>query len=712
MADTFYLNENFNTYLTKAKKFYEAKKFVLAKKYYLLAAETMLKIAKESEGSLRDAQYKRAKNLINIAQSISGDVKPAESGEASLSDGLRISENNKVTLEEALEQLNKLEGLHNVKTKIAAWVDQIQVFKLRKEKGLPVPPYTYHMIFAGNPGTGKTTVARIVAQIYCALGIVTKGHLVEVDRSDLVAGYVGQTALKTKEVVSKAVGGVLFIDEAYALTATHGNDFGGEAVNTLLKLMEDNRNDLAVIVAGYSKEMEEFISSNPGLSSRFKTTINFDDYNPGELFRIFKGLCSSNGYKTTATMDEKLINYFHSPAFLNRKDFSNARDVRNIFEEIISIQSSRVSRIENPNDDELCLLKEEDLPYIIKNFSGYKAPNDDLPPLEEETPKAEKPEEKRVDTPTPVVEDKPASKPEEVSPEDTFLNGANTQTQFKWDEIPTVSFDDIAGLDDVKKEVNQKVLLPLKNPDMFEGYDKKNGGGLFLYGPPGTGKTMIAAAIAHEIGSKFCSVKPSDILSSGVGNTEKAIKQLFLEARRFPSAVIYFDEIESIAPKVTRSSITRQLRSEFLAQLQGVETYGKDTKNTLYVIASTNKPWDVDSAFVRPGRFGTKIYVGLPDFYARKYLIENKLNKIRKANIVEVKDDINVDDIANRTNGYNGSDMSYLLDKVLELSAIRALQELKKEISMQDFEAALELVKSSVQQADIEKLAEWRGQNE
>ena len=283
---------------------------------------------------------------------------------------------------------------------------------------------------------------------------------------------------------------------------------------------------------------------------------------------------------------------------------------------------------------------------------------------------------------------------------------------FVWDNIPTIGFDDIAGLNEVKEVVQIKVLLPLKNPEAFSGYEKKNGGGLCLYGPPGTGKTMIAAAIAKEIGAKFCSVKPSDLLQQGAGNTEKAVRSLFQQARKFPCAVIYFDEMDSISPKNTRSQYAKQLRSEFLAQLQGVESYGKDTGNLLFLICATNKPWDIDSAFLRPGRFGTKIYVGLPDAAAREYMVLKRLDKIRKKGIVEVKADLDVAHVVEETNGYNGSDMSNLLDRIEELSIIRGIQTGAKYIDNCDFEKAIEDIHSSVQAEDLIKLKEWRAEND
>lgn len=222
---------------------------------------------------------------------------------------------------------------------------------------------------------------------------------------------------------------------------------------------------------------------------------------------------------------------------------------------------------------------------------------------------------------------------------------------------------------------------------------------------------MIAAAIANEIGAKFCSVKPSDLLNQGAGNTEKAVRSLFAQARFFPCAVIYFDEMDSISPKSTKSQYAKQLRSEFLAQLQGIEEYGEKKDNILFLIAATNKPWDIDSAFIRPGRFGTRIYVGLPDNEARKYLIERRFKKITEKGIVKIGE-INIEDIINRTDGFNGSDMTNLLDRVEEISALRGIDTSEKTITQEDFNQALEQVTSSVQKEDIEKLIEWKNSNE
>ena len=283
--------------------------------------------------------------------------------------------------------------------------------------------------------------------------------------------------------------------------------------------------------------------------------------------------------------------------------------------------------------------------------------------------------------------------------------------QFEWDKLPSISFDDVAGLDDVKDAVVRKVLLPLANPELYEGYVKKNGGGLLLYGPPGTGKTMIAAAIAHEIGAKFCSIGASDLVLGGIGNSEKAITKLFQEARSFNCAVIFFDEIESICPVSTRAQHAKQIRSELLRQIQGLDAYGKENNKILFLIAATNKPWDIDPAFVRPGRFGTRIYVGLPDEPARRYMIESRLNKIKAGGIVTVADDVNIDAIVAATENFNGADMGNLLDEVQEVSIMRSARGEAKVINQADFKNVLSRITTSVQKKDLKKLEEWKNEN-
>lgn len=266
------------------------------------------------------------------------------------------------TVEELLAELDALCGLETVKQDVKSLINLVKVRKLRQDQGLPVPPMSLHLVFMGNPGTGKTTVARLLAKIYHAIGVLSKGQLVEVDRSGLVAGFVGQTAIKTGEVIQKALGGVLFIDEAYALVSQeNANDFGREAIEVLLKHMEDHRDDLIVIVAGYTALMDRFIDSNPGLESRFNKYFHFEDYKGGELMEIFRSMCLKNGYSLTGESENYCAQAFTELYEDRDENFGNARDVRNIFERAVSRQSDRVAAMEAPQKEDLMTLTEADL---------------------------------------------------------------------------------------------------------------------------------------------------------------------------------------------------------------------------------------------------------------------------------------------------------------------------------------------------------------
>ncbi|BCD25289.1 hypothetical protein BC30090_4186 [Bacillus cereus] len=264
------------------------------------------------------------------------------------------------TFEELMEQLNRLIGMPQLKQDIQNIVNLIKIQQMRSSKGMKTVAMSRHLVFTGNPGTGKTTVARLLSQIYRKLGILNSGHLVEVDRAGLVAGYVGQTAIKTDEVIKKAIGGVLFIDEAYTLS---NDDFGKEAIDTILKRMEDYREELIVIVAGYPDKMLSFIQSNPGLESRFNKYIQFDDYLPQELVQIFEMMCVEQNYCVDQEALDKVYTYAEKQ-FTNRNDnFSNARLMRNVFEQTITNQANRlvVAPIENITEDELSLITVEDV---------------------------------------------------------------------------------------------------------------------------------------------------------------------------------------------------------------------------------------------------------------------------------------------------------------------------------------------------------------
>ncbi len=266
------------------------------------------------------------------------------------------------TLEEAMAELDALIGLETVKKDVDSLVNLVKVRTLRQERGMKCPDMSFHLVFSGNPGTGKTTVARIVGKIYSALGILSKGHLVEVDRSGLVAGYVGQTAIKTQEVIAKALGGVLFIDEAYTLSPPNADkDFGQEAIDTILKAMEDHRDDFVVIAAGYATLMPRFIDSNPGLKSRFNKYLFFEDYNGRQLFEIFKGRVDRNDYRLDAQAEAAVRDHLQELYEDRDENFGNARDVRNLFEKIVAAQADRVAAMEAPADEDIITITVEDL---------------------------------------------------------------------------------------------------------------------------------------------------------------------------------------------------------------------------------------------------------------------------------------------------------------------------------------------------------------
>lgn len=266
------------------------------------------------------------------------------------------------TLEDVLQELDNLVGLEGVKSQVKKLVNVHQANKIRVENNFPSVPVGLHLVFTGSPGTGKTTVARLIARAYKAIGLLPSGQLIEVDRANLVAGYVGQTALKVQEAIAKAQGGILFIDEAYSLSADSGAGFGDEAISTIVKAMEDNRDSLAVIVAGYKEPMETFIKSNQGLRSRFQNTLAFEDYDTEQLISIFIKL--SNEYKITMTEEvlTRIKNYFSQTK--PGGELGNARFVRNLFEKMFLSLSQRAAEDGQINLDEVTTFQIQDIPPI------------------------------------------------------------------------------------------------------------------------------------------------------------------------------------------------------------------------------------------------------------------------------------------------------------------------------------------------------------
>lgn len=271
------------------------------------------------------------------------------------------------SLNELLDDLNSLVGLENVKTKVNDLIAFQTVQMLREKQGLHNQKGTMHLAFTGNPGTGKTTVARIVGRVYKQIGLLSKGHFIEVSRTDLIAGYQGQTALKVKKVIDEAKGGVLFIDEAYSITENdHSDSYGRECLTELTKALEDYRDDLVVIVAGYTEPMEKFFESNPGLKSRFNTFIEFPDYDADELENILISICKNNDYILADDARTSIRAYLEESISKKDKNFANGRLVRNMYDDLIMNHARRVVNINSPTKEELLTIIADDFVMINK----------------------------------------------------------------------------------------------------------------------------------------------------------------------------------------------------------------------------------------------------------------------------------------------------------------------------------------------------------
>ena len=395
-----------------------------------------------------------------------------------------------------MDELNHLIGLAAAKLEIKEISDFVAVQNARKSRGLPISDFSYHLAFTGNPGTGKTTVARLVAQIYKELGILSKGQLVEVTAKDLVAGYVGQTAIKTSEVINKSLGGVLFIDEAYSLLDKAGQGYGQEAIDTLLKEMEDHRDDLAVIVAGYDDLMKQFVESNPGLKSRFNKFIHFEDYTPDEMYEIFISLCRKGKYTITPEAQDIAKQYFKTVCETRADDFANGRTARNFFENILQKQAARIASLNDKTENVLSTITEADVAWCME---------DDQPGMEE------------------TLED--------------ILS----------------EFNSLVGLDMVKEEISDLVYV-------MQHQQRRKAQGLkvpslslhlVFMGNPGTGKTTVAryvAKIYKALGfltkGQLIETDRSGLVAGYVGQTAIKTSEVINKAS---GGVLFIDEAYTLA---------------------------------------------------------------------------------------------------------------------------------------------------------------------
>ncbi len=526
------------------------------------------------------------------------------------------------------EQLHMLYGLEDVVKQIEEVVSFIEY-----AKDDPKLNPSFHMKFVGNPGTGKTTVARILGKILKEKGILRTGVFFEYSGNDFIAQYVGHTAPKTAQMCRDAYGGVLFIDEAYALSPGRkdmgGANFKEEALNTLLTEMENHRRDMLVIMAGYEEEIDELMKHNPGLSQRVPYTIRFGNYSKEALANIFFSMASKKFLYEEEFMtavkthfDTLPNNVYYSPTF------SNARYVRNLYERTVSKAVLRA-----------CMEKTEIATLIPADF--------------------EKAVEELKNTAT-------ASS--------LYGKDASGATMFN-EESARIRFEDVCGQDEAK-EMLAEIVDYLKDPEKYKRIGARVPRGALLYGPPGTGKTMLAKAVAGEAGVPVLTIAGSDFISSYVGQGAEKVKNLFEKANKLAPSIVFIDEIDAIA-------MSRNMGNSSSALMQLLtEMDGFDENKTVIVLAATNRPEELDPALRRPGRFDREIPVELPDLDGRVAILAHYLADTRH------EENIDLRSIGNMTTGFSGADLRNIVNE----AAHRALREGREMIAFEDLSESVEVV--------------------
>ena len=506
----------------------------------------------------------------------------------------------------------------------------------RLSPNLPLPEKKdemIHFVLTGNPGTGKTTVAKLIGQMFYEMGYLESGHVVETDRSKLVAGFVGQTAIKTMDCIQKAMGGVLFIDEAYTLAVDeeHGSDtYRKEAINTLIAEMENHRDDMVVIMAGYKDEMDDLLRSNPGFVSRMPYEIRFENYSREQLSQIFF-MYASRDFVYGVEFEEKVKEYFsalpnniyYSPTF------ANARFVRNLFERTMSKAITRAQLSKQKLMTLLSVDFEEAVEEINDSAAGAMS----------------------------------------------FGKDKSGVMMFNEERVK-ISFADVRGEDEAK-ELLQEMVDFLKNPKKYQERNARIPHGALLYGPPGTGKTMLAKAVAGEAGVPFLSIGGGDLGYDYHSSGKEKVRSLFAKARKIAPSIVFIDEIDAVGGNRNYGGSNSETLIQLLTELDGFDESGE-----VIILAATNRPEYLDPALKRPGRFDREIPVHLPDLVGRMDILSHYLESVpHDANI-----DLNK--VARLAAGSSGAEIRNIVNE----ANLKALRENRDSITQHDLEESIDVI--------------------